>query len=70
MKRIISRLLDGLSEYLASRKGLLPSVGLTLVLLNLVVQMIPGVYFFKDVSLFLHLGVVIAILGFMLARAL
>ena len=70
MKKSISRLLDGVSEFLAARKGLLPIVGILLVLLNLVLQVVPGTYFLKDVNLFLHVGVLIAIFGIMLAWAL
>ena len=70
MKKTISRILDVVSEYLAARKGLLPIVGIVLVLLNLALQMIPGAFFLKEANLFLHLGLVISILGFMLAWAL
>ena len=64
-----NRLLDWLSNFLAHRKGLLPLVGLVLVLLNFVLS-----FFFSgwmiEKDLFLHLGVTLAILGFLLAWAL
>lgn len=63
-----NRFLDRLSEFLAQRKGLLPLVGLALVVLNFPLQFLPG--WLGQSDLFLHLGVVIAILGILLAWAL
>ncbi len=62
--------LDTVSEFLAHRKGLLPLAGAGLVLLNLLVQLLAGGSWLAASNLFLHLGVIIAILGFMLAWAL
>ncbi|MFM8322226.1 MAG: hypothetical protein ACKOC5_15035 [Chloroflexota bacterium] len=70
MGNLINRLLDYLSENLAHRKGLLPMLGLALVLVNLVVQFIPGAGWLAQTNLLLHLGVVVAVLGVMLAWAL
>jgi hypothetical protein len=66
----INSLLDSLSEYLAQRKGLLPLIGAVLVLLNLIIQFFGSSGFLAGTDLFLHLGIIIAILGFMLAWAL
>jgi hypothetical protein len=67
----MSKLLDFLSEYLAHRKGLLPIIGLLLILLNLLLNLVlPYGGFFVETNLFLHLGLIIAILGLMLAWAL
>ncbi len=63
-------MLDRLSEYLAQRKGLLPLVGLVLVIANFVFQFVPGLNLLTAGNFLLHLGVVIAILGVMLAQAL
>lgn len=64
-----SRVLDQLSEFLAGRKGLLPLIGIILVLTNLVLKFtITG--WLVDTDLFLHLGIVIALLGFLLGWAL
>jgi len=64
-----SRVLDQLSEFLASRKGLLPLIGIILVLTNLVLKFtITG--WLVDSDLFLHLGIVIALFGFLLGWAL
>jgi len=70
MSQRINRLLDYLSENLAHRKGLLPMIGILLVVLNLVVQFIPGMNWMAESDLLLHLGVLIALVGMMLAWAL
>ncbi len=69
MFRWLNKMLDKLSNYLAPRKGLLPMIGLLLVVANYVVQFfVPG--WFGSSNLLLHLGVIIAIFGIMLAWAL
>ena len=65
----ISDFLDHASEFLAARKGLLPLIGIGLVLLNLVFQVLPAGWISSS-NLFLHLGIILAILGLLLARAL
>jgi len=66
----LNKLLDQLSEYLAHRKGLLPLLGLLLVVINFVFQLIPGLGWLASSNLFLHLGVILAIFGIMLAGTL
>jgi membrane-bound ClpP family serine protease len=70
MQRRISQWLDVLSEYIANRKGLLPLLGIALVILNLILSFFPGMGFVSESDLFLHLGVIVAILGILLAWAL
>ena len=70
MERKISKLLDDLSEFLARRKGLLPMIGIMLVILNAVLQFFPGLGWLVQSNLFLHLGVVVALVGVLLAWAL
>jgi len=70
MSKSLNRLLDFLSEYLAHRKGLLPLIGLFLVLVNGILQFFPGNLWLAQTNLLLHLGVILAILGFLLAWAL
>lgn len=66
----MSKMLDVLSEYLSRRKGLLPLIGIILIVVNLLLQLVlPGTWLAGS-QLFLHIGVITAILGFMLARAL
>ncbi len=66
----LSDLLDWASEFFAHRKGLLPIIGSALIIINLVLQFIPGLGWLSDSNLFLHLGALIAILGILLAFAL
>ena len=70
MQKKLSQLLDRISEGLAHRKGLLPMLGIFMVVLNLILRVLPFSGFWVDIDLFLHMGVVIAIFGFMLAWAL
>jgi len=65
-----SQLLDKLSDYLAHRKGLLPILGIVLVILNWILQFIPGLEGFAGTNSLLHLGVILSIVGIMLAWAL
>jgi hypothetical protein len=70
MQNSISRFLDKVSNFLAHRKGLLPALGLLLIILNLVIQFIPSLDLLAQRNLLLHLGLIISILGLMLAWAL
>lgn len=65
----LSKLVDNASEFFASRKGLLPLVGIFLIIANFIIQFfVPG--WLSASNLLLHLGLLIAILGLMLAWAL
>jgi hypothetical protein len=67
----MSKLLDRLSEFLAHRKGLLPLLGVLFILLNLALQFIlPAGSLLISTNLFLHIGLIIAILGLLLGWAL
>ena len=70
MARQISRWLDRTSNYLAARRGLPTLIGVALVLLNFVVQFIPGLEGLARTNLLLHLGIAIGLLGLLLAQAL
>ncbi|MBI2334071.1 MAG: hypothetical protein HYU84_18245 [Chloroflexi bacterium] len=67
---MISKLLDTLSNYLAHRKGLLPIIGLVLIFLNLLLQFIFPGSMIATTNIFLHIGLIVAIFGLMLAWAL
>jgi hypothetical protein len=69
MMSFLSRVIDRLSEYFALRKGLLPLIGILLVVANFIVRLLPLGWFGAS-DLLLHLGIIIAIFGFMLAWAL
>jgi hypothetical protein len=67
----LSRLVDNASNYFARRKGLLPLIGILLVIVNYILPFIFGLdTLVTGSNLFLHLGVIIAIFGMMLAWAL
>ncbi len=66
----MSRIVDWLSEFLAHRKGLLPLVGLVLVVVNLVLQFALPPGWLVSSNLLLHLGLIVAILGLIIAWAL
>lgn len=66
----LSKLVDDASNYFAHRKGLLPLIGILLVIVNFILPFIFGLNLITGSNLFLHLGVVIAIFGLMLAGAL
>ena len=65
-----SKFLDRTSEFLATRKGLLPLIGIGLILLNFLLVSIFPSGFIIETNLFLHLGLIIALIGQMLAWAL
>ena len=69
MRKWFSHALDKVSEFLAARKGLLPLIGILLVLLNLILQTAPNTWAAQS-NFFLHLGVILAIIGFLLSKAL
>jgi hypothetical protein len=67
----LSRLVDNASNYFARRKGLLPLIGILLVIVNYILPFIFGLdNLVTGSNLFLHLGVITAIFGMMLAWAL
>lgn len=65
-----SKLVDKSSEYFAHRKGLLPMIGILLIIVNFVLPFFMASNFITVSNLFLHLGVIVAIFGFMLSWAL
>ena len=65
----LSRWVDQLSDFFAHRKGLLPLIGIALVAANLIIVLFaPG--WLASTNLLLHLWVIVAVVGFLLARAL
>lgn len=67
---MMSKLLDKLSDYLAHRKGLLPILGIILIIANLVIQFVFPMSPLAFSNIFLHIGLIVAILGLMLSWAL
>jgi len=68
----MNKLVDRLNDFFATRPGLLPIIGILLVLLNLLLQIFPGPGsgWLVDSNLFLHIGVILSVLGILLIRAL
>jgi hypothetical protein len=66
----LSKLVDRASDYFAHRKGLLPLLGMFLIVINYFLPFLFGINWVTGSNLFLHLGVLIAIFGLMLAWAL
>ena len=54
--------IDKVSDFLSKYPGLLPLVGLGLIILNLVLQIFPGSWF-VDRNILLHLGLIIRLIG-------
>lgn len=70
MSKWFSKHLDLASNYLATRKGLLPILGVGFILLNLfLVSFLPDL-FISRTNLALHVGIIIAVIGQLLAWAL
>jgi hypothetical protein len=66
----LSNLLDKLSTFLAHRKGLFPVIGLFLIIVNFFCLIVfPDIWLSKT-NFFLHFGILIGFLGFLLSRAL
>ncbi len=65
-----NRFLDIVAEYLAHRKGLLPLLGLALIVINFFVVLIFPQGWLARTNFFLHVGLISAILGILLAWAL
>ena len=67
---MFNQLLDRISEFLAKRKGLLPLLGIVLILFNGILQFIPASGWIGSTDLLLHVGIILAIIGILLAWAL
>ena len=68
----MNQFLDWLGDFLEKRRGLLPLIGLGLIILNLILQIVPGPggVWIVDSNLFLHLGLVVSLIGILLVRVL
>ena len=71
MDKFMNNLLDRTSEFLGSYPGLLPLLGIFLIGINFVLQSTLGEsYWFVANDLFLHVGLIVALLGLLLIRPL
>ena len=68
----MNELVERLNDFFAERPGLLPLLGILLVILNLLLQFYPGPGsgWFVDSNILLHIGVIVSIFGLLLVRAL
>ncbi len=68
----MNQLLDRLNELIGERPGLLPLLGLGLILINFLLQLWPGPGsgWIIDSNLFLHLGLIMSLIGILLIRPL
>ncbi len=68
----MNELVERLNDFFAERPGLLPLLGVLLVILNLLLQFYPGPGsgWFVDSNILLHIGVIMSIIGLLLVRAL
>ena len=69
MLKKFNSLLDKLSDYLAHRKGLLPLLGIIFISINFILQFLLENWIAQS-NIFLHMGVIMAIIGFIIAWAL
>ncbi len=68
----MNKFLDDLNDFLANRLGLIPLVGLAFIILNWILQVVPGPGsgWIVDSNLFLHLGLLVSLIGILLIRPL
>jgi hypothetical protein len=70
MGQRINHFLDYLAETLAQRKGLMIIISILLIIMNYLLQFVPGLGWVSQTNLFLHLGVILGLIGVMIAWAL
>ncbi len=63
-------MLSRLSEFIARRRGLLPMIAVGFIALNFVLQFVPGLEAFNAYNVFLHLGLIVGLVGLLLSQAL
>jgi hypothetical protein len=69
---LLSRWIDRVSDYISGHRGVPILLGVVLVVLNYVLLIIPGVQlgFVETTNLFLHIGVIVGLVGVVLGDAL
>ena len=70
MGQKLNAIVDYLSDFFAARKGLLILVGILFIICNAILQFFPEIGWISTTNLFLHLGIVIALIGILLAWTL
>jgi len=69
---LLSKILDGISDYVSAHRGVPVLIGVLLVVLNYSLLIIPDVQlgFVETTNLLLHLGVIVGLIGVLLGDAL
>ncbi len=62
--------MEALLSFLEKRRGLPTVIGVLLIVLNFIVQFVPGLGFLTASNLLLHLGLVLGLGGALLAECL
>lgn len=70
MSKYFAALLEKISDYLSTRKGLLPILGFVLVVLNLLLTVVFPDSATARYNIFLHLGILISIAGSLIGKIL
>ena len=68
----VSKLLDGVSDYVSGHRGVPVLIAVLLVILNYLLRLIPDIQlgFVESTDLLLHVGVVLGLVGILLGDAL
>ena len=70
----MNELFDKLSDFLAERRGLLPLIGIALIVLNLLLHVVVGLLgtdiWLASSNLLLHIGLIVGIIGLLLIKPL
>lgn len=61
---------DKMSGFLSKRPGLLPLIGVFLIVINLILQLFPTEMWLVRSNLFLHIGLIIGLIGLLLIKPL
>lgn len=69
MKFSLNKFIDKSSEFIAHRKGLLPMIGINLIFINFILQFV-HLGWITETNLLLHVGLILALLGFVLSWAI
>ncbi|HSH04018.1 MAG TPA: hypothetical protein VLL52_15995 [Anaerolineae bacterium] len=71
MDDFINEFLDKASEFIAHKPGVLPMVGVILILVNLIIQMIlPATWWIVRSHVVLHIGLLFTLIGLLLINPL
>ena len=68
----MNELVEKLNTYLSAKPGLVPLIGVILIILNLALQIFVGTEsknWFVDSNLLLHVGIITSIIGLLVIRA-